>query len=158
MEEIALRKATIGDCHDIWLWRNHPKVRKWHFNPKKIGYKTHMKWFEEKTGSDNACIYIAENLKKEKLGQIRMEMGVGESVYVTIDLNPKFFGRHIGAKIIRMGTDAFMRENPNVGVMAAEICRKNIASQRAFEKAGYALSHRDIKKGRRIVVCKLGKG
>ena len=158
MEEIILRKATKEDCHDLWAWRNHPKVRKWHFNPRKIGYKTHIKWFEKKIRNGGARICIAENLKKEKLGQIRMEAGAGKSVYVTIDLNPQFFGRHIGARIIKMGTDAFMRENPNVGVMAAEICRKNIASQRAFEKAGYALSHSDIKKGRRIVVYKLGKG
>lgn len=157
MEEITLRKADKKDCRDLWAWRNHPEVRKWHFNADKIKYKIHVKWFEEKIRSDNACIYIAENQKKEKMGQIRMDAGTGESVYVTVDLNPQFFGRHIGARIIRMGTDAFMRENFYTGVMAAEICSKNIASQRAFEKAGYALSHKDIKKGRRIVVYKLGK-
>ena len=157
MEEIILRKATRKDCHDLWAWRNHPEVRKWHFNSEKIEYKIHIKWFEGKIGSDNTRIYIAENIKKEKLGQVRMDMDKNKSTYVSIDLNPKFFGRKLGRRIIRMGTDVFMGENPHFRGMVAEIDSENIASRKAFEKAGYAFSHCALKKGRRIVVYELGK-
>ena len=157
MKKIVLRRADKKDCRDLWAWRNHPEVRKWHFNAKIIEYKIHVKWFEGKIGSDNACIYIAENQKKEKTGQIRMEVGADRIAYVTIDLNPEFFGRGLGSKIIKMGTEVFMGENPRIRGMAAEICSENIASQKAFEKAGYAFSHNDLKKDRRIVVYRFKK-
>jgi len=157
VEEIILRKAAMVDCRDLLAWRNHPEVRKWHFNADKIEYKIHAKWFEKKIGSDNARIYIAENRKKEKLGQIRIDIGENKSAYVTIDLNPEFFGMGLGSRIIKIGTEIFVGKNSGIRAMLAEIYDENVASRKAFEKAGYALSHSILKKDRRIVVYKLGK-
>lgn len=151
-ERITLRLATRGDCRDLWIWRKHRDVRKWSFDTKPIEYDKHRTWFERKLREEKTRIYIAENKKREKVGQIRFEMDKGKLAYINVNLNPEFFGKGLGNKIIKIATKVFMRENSNAKEIIAEVIDENIVSKKAFQKAGYIFSHGIIKKGKKISI------
>ena len=60
-------------------------------------------------------------------------------VNASVNLNPLFFGRGLGRKIIALGSEKFFQEAGEGKPIVAEIKRDNIASQKAFTKAGYEL-------------------
>jgi RimJ/RimL family protein N-acetyltransferase len=133
---IFLRKARKSDCYDLWLWRNHARARRWSFNKDKIPYAMHKAWFNRKIKDKHSYIYIAQNCRGKKVGQIRFELN-NKSAYVNVNLNPDFFGKGLGSKIIREGTQLFLKEHPSVKIILAEVINSNIASKKAFQKAGY---------------------
>lgn len=153
-DSLKLRSAKENDCYDLWIWRNCPKVRKWCFDTDQIGYTAHKKWLEGKITDKNVRIYIAENKDGEKIGQIRFEINDKNSAYINVNLNPKFFGRGFGSKIIRKGTELFIIENPKVRKIFAEIMSNNTISKKAFQKAGFLFSHSSFKEEKQITIFK----
>ena len=152
--KITLRHADIKDCYDLWFWRNHPDVRRLSFEEEEIEYESHKKWFERRVRDKKTSIYIAKNLKREKVGQIRFEEKTNKLAYVNINLNPKFIGKGLGNKIIKIATKTFMKEKSNVKEIVAEIFAENVNSKKAFQKAGYMFSHDNLKDNMQIVVYK----
>jgi aminopeptidase-like protein len=135
---INLRKAEEEkDSHDLWTWRNHPEVRKWCFSNSRIKYKDHAEWFRKTISSNKESIYIAENLKKEKIGQIRFKKYENSTARVNVNLNPLFLGKKYGSELIKKSTKIFFSENIETKKIIAEIMDNNVASKKAFEKAGY---------------------
>ena len=52
IERILLRDVKDDDCHDLWVWRNDPNVRKNCFDSQEIKFEKHQVWFQ-KTIKDN---------------------------------------------------------------------------------------------------------
>jgi len=141
---INLREAKIGDCRDIWLWRNSLPARRASFNVKKISFSRHKQWFRSKLAGKHVKIYIAQKNSK-KIGVIRFGPKGGQ-IYVNVNLNPVFLGKGFGNKIIKFGTKKFMSEAQNTAKIIAEIKGDNIISQKAFAKAGYKHTGNGIKR------------
>lgn len=135
---LNMRKAENRDCYDVWAWRNDPVVRKWSFSSDIIEFGQHRKWFVGKLGDERESIYIAENDRKDKVGQARFSKGP-EGAYISVNLNPAFMGRRLGSELIDSATAAFLNKNPEEKEIRAKIKNDNIASKKAFDKAGYAL-------------------
>ena len=74
IDSLRLREARDNDCRDLWLWRNHPDVRKWTFNTKKITYSHHGRWFIRKLHDKNTQIYLAEIATLGKIVQVRYDI------------------------------------------------------------------------------------
>lgn len=142
---VTLRAATQNDRKDIWHWRNCPQARKNSFNSKPVLWREHKKWFDSKFRSRKVKIYIAEQGTR-KVGVIRFE-GKRKLSTVSINLNPAFFGRGLGSKIIKIGTIKFLSERLGIAKVMAEIISDNMASQKAFEKAGYVFTRKIQKNG-----------
>lgn len=147
---MILRPARWEDCRDVWRWRNHSQVRKEAFQSRLISYADHQKWFKRVMKSEHVRLYIAENLKKEKIGQARFDMDCRGVSFISTNLNPKFFGRRLGGRLIKAATENFLKENPQNKDVLAEIKRKNIISQKAFAKADYQFFKRGHKNGQPI--------
>lgn len=143
--KIKIRVATENDCHDLWSWRNHPDVRRWCFTSSEIPYEEHKKWFARKIKDVNSIIYIAEDEKGEKLGQIRFDMDK-TSAYININLNPRYFGKKLGHRMIKLATESFLKRAGKIREVVAEIIEDNLASIRAFQKADYLITGRRGKK------------
>lgn len=154
---IKIRPATNDDCFDLWLWRNHPKVREMTFNSKEIDYTTHIKWFSQKIKDENVRIYIADSEEGEKLGQVRFEVDKECRSLISINLNPDFFGKGLGNKIIKKATDFFLEEKTDVKEIIAEIIEENTVSKKAFEKAGYLIAGGGEKKNRKMIIMSYRK-
>ena len=146
--DIALRSADQNDCYDIWSWRESSEVRKWSFNKKKIDYCDHEKWFMTKLRDINTAIYIVENERRGKLGQIRFEKYENGIACVSVNLNPIYLGQGLGSRVIKEGMKFFVEKEKRVNEIVAEVMSKNVASEKAFLKAGYVRSSKATKVGR----------
>ena len=148
---MTLRPVRRADCRDIWLWRNHPDVRKYAFQSQPISYAEHQKWFQQMERAPQVELYIAENLKKEKVGQARFYTDCCGASFISVNLNPKFFGRRLGSRLIKDATQIFLKRNPAVKHVLAEIISSNVSSQKAFAKAEYRHFKRSRKDDQSIV-------
>jgi len=141
MEKIKLIKARKHHLRILWKWRNNPLIRKGCLNPEFVSLKNHKLWFFQKIKDPNIKIFIAK-WKKNKIGVIRFEIK-NKRVTASINLNPMFTGRHLGYSIIKAGTQKFLRATKNKKSVSAIIKKSNIASIKAFIKAGYVFKKVD---------------
>ncbi|MCF7888035.1 MAG: GNAT family N-acetyltransferase [Candidatus Omnitrophica bacterium] len=132
---MLIRLAEEKDCRDIWKWRNHPKVRKWCINNNDIKLADHKKWFKEKKQDKKTEIYIAEN-NNNKIGQVRFDI-LKNVAEININLNPEYFGRGLGHRVLLEATNNFFSHHGGVKKIIAKIISENLASIKAFSKAGY---------------------
>ena len=138
-EAIEIREIQDDDINDLFNWRNHPEVRKNFFNTNPISWDEHEKWFKAKIKDSYTSIYIACS-GKDKVGSIRFE-DKSDVIKVSIMLNPDFLGKGFGSEVIRLGTERFIKEKNPYKPIHAEIKRDNIASLKAFQKAGFEESY-----------------
>ena len=139
-EDLELRDFKGEDRDDLYKWRNHPVVRENSFNSNPLSWDEHVQWFERKSQSPDTTIYIAY-YEEEKVGMIRFE-NESKTVGVSVMLNPNFIGRGLGAKLIKLGVKKFINERKVDKNIIAEIKENNIASQKAFQKAGFKVNDR----------------
>lgn len=151
-DTIKLRRASLRDSYDLWRWRNDSDVRKWCFSNEEISYNRHKDWLANTLGSKDTVIFIAESANRRKLGQVRFNKNGNRTAYINVNLNPLFFGKGLGDKIIREATSVFMKDNPGIEKITAEIINDNVASQKVFERAGYVFLRRIFKKGKRTSI------
>lgn len=137
--ELTLRTVEVEDITDLFEWRNNPEVRKNSFSSKPLSWEEHEKWFKAKAKDPGTTIYVAYNEGK-KVGSIRFEEK-GDAIKVSVMLNPDFFGKGFGAEVIRLGTNKFISEKRPAVPVIAEIKPDNIASRKAFQKAGFKERH-----------------
>jgi len=135
MRHIDLLRATEDDGMYILNWRNDPAVRGNFFDSKSISLRQHMQWYKEKLHDPDTAIYIAWD-DKNRIGVIRFEKKKG-AVMVSVNVAPDLIGKGYGSEIIRLGTERYYAETKEEAPVIAEIKVGNIASQKAFQKAGY---------------------
>lgn len=99
----------------------------------------HQKWFERKIQSLDTTIYIGY-YEDCKIGMIRFENGY-DGTKVNVMLNPSFIGQGLGSKLIKFGVKKFMDDHVTSKAIIAEIKENNVASIKAFQKAGFKMSH-----------------
>jgi UDP-2,4-diacetamido-2,4,6-trideoxy-beta-L-altropyranose hydrolase len=149
-----LREVDEKDCYDLWIWRNHPEVRRWSFDKKEIDYRRHLEWFRKIAESKDSTIYVAENEKLEKLGQVRFQRDKEGPAYVNINLNPDFLKRGLGNRILREATFKYLGENRRVVEVRAQILEENVVSKKAFQKAGYRFYRHTLREGKSAALYK----
>lgn len=138
-EGLRIRALEDDDINDLFKWRNHPEVRKKSFNTLILSWNEHERWFKVKKEDPNTKIYLACR-NEQKIGSIRFE-DRGEAIKVSVMLNPDFLGKGLGSEVIKLGTERFIEEENSDKPIHAEIKKDNIASFKAFQKAGYRESH-----------------
>ena len=132
---LEFRKVTRDDIRDLFAWRNHPDVRGYFFNPNPISWKEHKGWFAKKSKDPDTTMYLIY-CEGEKIGIVRYE-DKADAIAVSVMLNPIFLGKGFGSKIIALGTQKFVKQKRPDKPIIAEIKRGNIASIKAFQKAGF---------------------
>lgn len=137
-DELELRSLDAVDMEDLYNWRNHPLVRKKSFHSEPLSWEEHQRWFKRKINSPDTTIYIGY-YQGNKIGMIRFDSG-SEGIKVSVMMRPDFIGRNFGSRLIRLGVKKIM-ETPGEKIITAEIKKSNVASIRAFKKAGFRMSH-----------------
>src|SRR3989338_2399270 len=137
-EELKLKILTAGDMEDLYTWRNHPLVRKKSFHSEPLSWKEHQRWFKRKSKSPDTTIYIGY-YQGRKIGGIRFDDGA-EGIKVSVMMNPDFLGRNLGSRLIQLGVKKIVEIQAGK-VITAEIKKNNIASIKAFKRAGFKMSH-----------------
>jgi len=138
--DIILREACAEDCRDLFKWRNHSTIRRNFFNSNPVSWDEHKRWFDAKSEDANADVYIA-CCGEEKVGTVRFD-DVGGSVKVSVMLNPDYLNKCLGSKVIGLAVGEYKNKIKTGKPIIAEIRNDNIASIKAFTKAGFGESHR----------------
>jgi UDP-2,4-diacetamido-2,4,6-trideoxy-beta-L-altropyranose hydrolase len=138
--DIAFRDAGVEDCNDLFKWRNHTGIRKYFFNSDPVSWSEHKRWFDVKSKDSNTNIYIA-CCGEEKVGTVRFD-DVDDSVKVSVMLNPDYLNKGLGSEIIGLAVEEYKNKIKMGKTIIAEIRNDNIASIKAFTKAGFGEHHR----------------
>ncbi len=136
-KEINLRFAEERDCRQIYAWRNDPEVRKIAFSSEEILYEKHEEWFRHAVRDPNRTIFIIMNENFEDVGNVRFDRK-NRHALVNIIIGWDYVGRGYGTKALIKSTMIYFY-NFDIEYVIAEIRERNIASIKAFERAGYKL-------------------
>lgn len=149
-KRFAVRNVRSSDCRDIWLWRNTMFARRASFQPEAIPYENHEQWFRAKMSDRNSFLWIVQS-GKERIGYVRHDIDGKKAVHSVL-LNPQYYGMGVGASVIRKADEAYRKIKGTPEVICAEIQDHHAASIKAFRNAGYRLTHRIAKNGKKAGV------
>lgn len=134
MREIILRQAKPEDMMLLYRWVNDPLVRTNSFQSRPITLEEHQRWFRAALDDPNVSIYILMSDEKP-IGQVRLNRENGIQL-IDYSIDPKYRGQGFGAEILSIIEQHCDRNLPLVG----KVRLNNVASQRIFQKLGYAPS------------------
>ncbi|MCC9167267.1 UDP-2,4-diacetamido-2,4,6-trideoxy-beta-L-altropyranose hydrolase [Pontibacter harenae] len=133
---LILRHATSEDTLLLFDWANDPAVRARSFNTDKIKLEDHKRWLETKLAVPDSYLYIAE-VKGEPAAHIRFDLKE-ERATLSYLISESFRGKGLGHTVLLKGIKQLSREASEVKVVEGLVQKDNIASIRAFEKAGFS--------------------
>ena len=100
--DIFLKKTSIKDIIDIWLWRNNKDTRLNSFNKNYINIIEHANWFFSSLRNNNRTILIGYDTKNNnKIGLVRLDKIKHKLVEVSININPQFRGQGYGKQLLK---------------------------------------------------------
>lgn len=151
---VRLRQAREEDRRLLWEWANDPEVREASFSQDSISWETHTVWFDSKLRAQNAgsrsVIFIAEDDEKVPLGQIRFDRRPDGDWEVAISLARDARGRGLACELIHRGIQEILRGNSSSRIHAF-VKSTNLASLKAFERAGFTSAGTDQVRGNTAV-------
>ncbi|MEJ8802718.1 UDP-2,4-diacetamido-2,4,6-trideoxy-beta-L-altropyranose hydrolase [Pontibacter sp. H249] len=140
---ITMREATSNDLMLLFEWANDPEVRKNSFNPNPILLESHTRWLHTKLEDKQAKLYIAE-AAGEPAAHIRFEILNGKAI-ISYLIGSGFRGKGLGHVILQKGVAKLLQQKPELKFVEGLVQQENMASVRAFEKAGFSYGTPDPK-------------
>jgi len=135
---MLFREAKEKDSLLFFEWANDASVRDNSYQSEPISIETHNIWFLNKLRDDDCFMTVFENHIGDPIGQVRIQRFDNEKAIIGISSDVKHRGKGYAFKMIQIASEVFLNENPQFCI-SAYIKLENLASQRAFEKAGYKL-------------------
>jgi UDP-2,4-diacetamido-2,4,6-trideoxy-beta-L-altropyranose hydrolase len=130
-----LRLVTLRDARFVFEMRNDPVTRKMSIQSGELKWEEHWDWFQKALGILNQRIYIGE-LDGKPCGQFRVNANLETSVMIASE----FRGKSLATRLIEEGSRLYQEEFQAMAPkLKAFIKPENIASRKAFERAGYRL-------------------
>jgi RimJ/RimL family protein N-acetyltransferase len=134
--EIRLRRVREEDRRLLWEWANDRDVRAASFSSDSIAWETHVAWFADKVTSSESLLFIAEDKAGTPFGQIRFDLTKNGGADLNLSLVREKRGCGLAVPLIRAGVRELFSSTECKRVHAF-VKPENIASARAFEKAGF---------------------
>lgn len=138
--KLRARLAKESDLMLIFNWANNPLTRKMSFDQDSISLKTHQKWFNNIINQKNIHLLIIEGYdsgSRIPLGQIRVD----RDGKISMSLASEFRGQHLATPSIKVGI-AYIKNKFLLNRLVAYIKQENIASVKAFKKAGFQFNRK----------------
>ncbi|MGL4595655.1 MAG: GNAT family N-acetyltransferase [Thermoguttaceae bacterium] len=134
------------DIDDIFVISNSDHVRQQAIHRTSIEWAEHEEWFTKKLNDTDVKFWIIRNMTGELIGYVRYDLNKFEKIWIcTIALSENFSGYGIGTHVLRE-TYKMLRED-HTEQIEAWIRRKNVASQKSFQKSGYQFAREEIIEG-----------
>jgi RimJ/RimL family protein N-acetyltransferase len=137
----TLRAIRWQDCEVLWHWVNDPGVRAASFHSEEIPFEVHTAWFEKKLHDSQCWMYLVKDPIKD-IGQVRFDCllspkGWGIEAEIDVSIATELRGLGLGTHAIDLACKQFHHDVPGCEVIRATIKTDNIASLRAFSRAGF---------------------
>lgn len=144
-QTITLQPALEKHIELLWHLANDPVVRQASFNTAFIAWEEHRKWFSSKLKDPSCFLFIALDPKNVPLGQIRFDLAEKDAE-VSVSISREYRGLGYGSLLISYGVRLVRDSIPSKRV-SAFVKPGNLASIRAFQKAGFTNSGVVIRNG-----------
>lgn len=144
---VELRPVRVTDCELLWEWANDPVTRQASLSSCSITWEQHQTWLLDKVKDPQSRFYMALD-EDIPIGQIRFDFEGREAV-VSVNLAAEYRGLGYGPLIIQLGVEVLFRET-SVAAIYAYIKPSNMASIKAFMKAGFTRRDRVILQGQSV--------
>ena len=135
--KLWLRDAEASDSRTLWEWANDPVTRQQSFSSAPIPWEDHERWFARKLQDSSCHLFIALDEQGEAIGQVRFDPADPGEVVISVSIAAAARGRGFGAEAIAQACAALRPLAAPVTVVAF-IRGDNVASQRAFTRAGFS--------------------
>lgn len=143
MRDITLRPAQKLDETMIFRWRNTPFIYERGFDGNPVKAKEHREWFCGVLADPNVGMFIIEK-KFSPVGQIRyLYTAQKNRATISIYLPKQFTGKGYGPQAIKMCCWIIAQRHPTA-IIDACFLPTNMASKKAFRKAGFRAYTKDI--------------
>lgn len=133
---LSLRSATMDDATRLYVWRTHKSTRAMMRDTGEIRWEDHVDWLQKALVSPKTILVIG-CADSTPVGTARLDRD-GDSAEISVTVAPECRGGGIGAEIITRAT-AWGFTVYNLTTITARIKTENVASQKAFTKAGYTV-------------------
>lgn len=131
---VTLRPATTADAELVWRWNDDPEARKVSFDPARIPWATHERWYAARLADPATWLRIVE-VDGRPAGVVRIQREASEDV-LSVAVGPEHRGSGVGGEALRLACTTYAREVGRSAVVA-KIRKDNDRSLRAFERAGF---------------------
>lgn len=137
VQTVVLRPALRDDCDYVWRINNADDARQQSVSRAPIPLGTHRRWYLTRMWAEPPLLWIvcADDID---VGVVRGDVE-GTRATISIALDAAHRGRGIGRQAIGTATRMIFGQSL-VHAVTATIRAENVASQRAFEAAGYRRS------------------
>lgn len=129
---IKLRKITKDDKMLVFDWANDELTRKNSFNVDPIDFDVHSRWFDDKI-EKNAQYFIGE-VDNRAIGLVRFDE-VGSEAVIGILIDENFRGKGMSSEFLVNACFSYQQNGEKL--IVAKIRKSNVASIKAFNKAGF---------------------
>ena len=137
---LYLRKASIEDRELLFKWANDPTVRANSFSTEKISYDEHVLWFDNIMKRSDCIQYILMD-NDMPIGQARVSIE-GEIAEIGYSICKEKRGMGYGSELLKFVSREIYKNCSNISKIIGRVKPENIASQKAFIKAGYIEKYR----------------
>lgn len=127
---VTLRRATLGDCEQIWSWNFAPDVRARSLHAEAVSFAEHSQWFARRVADRDDPIWVIETLAGP-VGVVRLDTVGRGLTRISIALAAAARSRGIGRRAISAVCQRWGRP------IFAEILADNLASRACFEACGF---------------------
>ncbi|HBR94200.1 MAG TPA: UDP-2,4-diacetamido-2,4,6-trideoxy-beta-L-altropyranose hydrolase [Opitutae bacterium] len=153
-ELFYFRPVSLWDFEMTFSWANDSHARLMSFSSEMISREVHLDWLKRKLADDKVWHQIVElNELAVAVGVVRVEkIDASANAVISINLSPSIRGKGYGSQIIREASQRYCDESGETCISAyAKL--ENIASVRAFQKAGYTCPvQSDLQQGDAVVM------
>jgi len=149
---LNLRPARPEDIRLVLRWANDPVVRKVSFTRSPVDVREHEAWFRRMLSARDRHLLVAE-CGGRAIGQIRFEPN-GSGRMVSVSVAGAYRGLGLGSRLIDLACRQELARGE--GPLVAYVVKENIASIKAFTRAGFRRDAEIEKNGR--VALRLVRG
>jgi RimJ/RimL family protein N-acetyltransferase len=137
--DVTLRPASRRDSSLLLEWRNDPEAVRFSVTGGAVTPADHTDWLAVRLADPRTRLWIAEE-GGAAVGQVRVDLADGTGT-VSVGIAPTHRGRGIGSAVLQAMVVELERD-PRARRLRAVAHPNNIASRRAFERAGFRLMRR----------------
>ncbi|WP_169630231.1 GNAT family N-acetyltransferase [Flavobacterium humi] len=135
---LSFRKATENDVELYFNWTNDPSVRSNSYMSESIPYENHVRWFLSKIKEEDCLMLVFQDKNHQDVGQVRIQKSEGNTAVIGVSTDENHRGKGYASQMISLASAYFLAKNPDICI-SAYIKSENLASAKAFEKAGFTL-------------------